>query len=176
MSTNPHVELLQSLRAQVRTLKRVVYTLCCLFVAGGVILVIRLQGEPDVSESVADVVQARKFEVVTEEGKVVVVMDSVSTQQQGVPNFTVGVVNTFDSNGGSLVRVSASKTTGGGVVRTQNGNGGTLVRLAATMDGDGLVETQNGSGGTLVELGATVNGTGLVTTENGNGRVTSQSP
>ena len=52
------------LRNQVRTLKRIVYGFGCLLVAGIVVGATSLQTVPDV-------IQAKKFEVVNDDGKVV---------------------------------------------------------------------------------------------------------
>ena len=53
------------LRNQVRTLKRIVYGFGCLLVAGVIVSATSLQTVPDV-------IQAKKFEVVNDEGKPVV--------------------------------------------------------------------------------------------------------
>ena len=76
------------------------------------------------SQSVPDVIQAKKFEVVNDEGKVIVLMESVFSKGEHY-----------------------------GFVKTQNGKGGTLVALTAS-DGGGFVATQNGKGQALVELGS----------------------
>ena len=56
---------LNELRNQVRTLKRVVYGACGLMLVGGLLAATTLQ-------SVPDVIRAKKFDVVSDEGKVVV--------------------------------------------------------------------------------------------------------
>ena len=107
--------------------------------------------------SVPDVIQAKKFEVVNDEGKVIVSLQNL--QGGGVDN---GMIETRNSTGGVLAKISAGPD--GGIVETQNGKGGTLVQLGATTNGNGLVQTQNGKGQTLVELGATTDGNGVVKT------------
>ena len=57
------------LRNQIRTLKRVVYGFGCLLVAGVVVSATSMQTVPDV-------IQAKKFEVISDDGKAVVVLDS----------------------------------------------------------------------------------------------------
>ena len=57
------------LRNQVRTLKRIVYGFGCLLVAGVVVSATSMQTVPDV-------IQAKKFEVVNGDGNAVVVLDS----------------------------------------------------------------------------------------------------
>ena len=79
--------------------------------------------------SVPDVIQAKKFEVVNDEGKVIVLIESVFSKGEHY-----------------------------GFVKTQNGKGGALVELGVTSGGNGMVKTQNGKGQTLVELGATTDG------------------
>ena len=57
------------LRNQVRKLKRIVYGFGCLLVAGVVVSATSLQTVPDV-------IRAKKFEVISNDGKAVVVLDS----------------------------------------------------------------------------------------------------
>ena len=61
MSTDTRIE---SLETQVRTLKRMLFGVFGLVVVGGLLAATTLQ-------SVPDVIQAKKFEVVNDEGKVV---------------------------------------------------------------------------------------------------------
>ena len=61
MTTDTRIE---SLETQVRTLKRMLFGVFGLVVVGGLLAVTTLQ-------SVPDVIQAKKFEVVNDEGKVV---------------------------------------------------------------------------------------------------------
>ena len=139
------------LRNQVRTLKRIVYGFGCLLVAGVVVSATSLQTVPDV-------IQAKKFEVVNEKGIAVVALDSFNEK---------GVINTTDSLGNILFLVISEKGSNGintGTVTTLNGKGQTVVRLHATESGNGVVETENGKGQILVALGATVSGCGSVRT------------
>ena len=62
MSTDTRIE---SLESQVRTLKRMLFGVFGLVVVGGLLAATSLQ-------SVPDVIQAKKFQVVTDEGKVIV--------------------------------------------------------------------------------------------------------
>ena len=137
MSTDNRIE---SLETQVRTLKRVVYTMCGLFLAAGLLAATNMQSAPDV-------IRAKKFEVVTDAGKAVVSLQSILHEE-----VHYGTVTTLNSKGGTLVDLSAS-TDGYGMVDTQNGKGQTLVLLTASTEGYGLVESQNGKGVTLVRLG-----------------------
>jgi hypothetical protein len=67
------------LRNQVRTLKRIVYGFGCLLVAGVVVGATSLQTVPDV-------IQAKKFEVLNGEGKVVAIL-SAHEEGGGLKNF-----------------------------------------------------------------------------------------
>jgi len=150
------------LRNQVRTLKRIVYGFGCLLVAGVVVGATSLQTVPDV-------IQAKKFEVVNDEGIVLVELSNLIGG--GVDN---GMLVTRNSEGQTLVKLWASSV--GGMVATENGKGQTLVRLGVTEGGNGAVTTENGKGQTLVRLGATTDGEGMVITENGKGTMTSHTP
>jgi hypothetical protein len=152
MSTNTRIE---SLEHQVRTLKRMLLGVFGLVVVGGLLAATTLQ-------SVPDVLRAKKFEVVNDEGKVIVRLSNL--EGGGVDN---GMLETRNSAGQRLVALGAIP--GGGVVETQNGKGQTLVLLGVTTEGTGSVKTQNGKGQSLVQLGVTVGGEGAVTTENGKG-------
>ena len=183
-STSPHIDLLQSLHTQVRTLKRVVYALCCLFVAGGVILGVSLQGEPDVGKSVADVVQARKFEVVNGDGTIVGVLATDSTNggilsvrnRNGTPVGSIatdmggveGGLSIFDKSGNPVIGLTPTEF--GGALTVLNNKMGVAVGLAAGPSGEGGVLIEDGKGGTLVALSSTTDGEGLVETQNGKGQ------
>ena len=90
------------LRNQVRTLKRIVYGFGCLLVAGVVVSATSLQTVPDV-------IQAKKFEVVNDEGK--------SVARLGA-NENGGALSIHNKDGKS---VSALYTEdGGGVLSIRN--------------------------------------------------------
>ena len=152
MTTDTRIE---SLETQVRTLKRMLFGVFGVVVVGGLLAATTLQ-------SVPDVIRAKKFEVVNDEGKVIVELWNLEIG--GVDN---GVLVTRDSAGKALVGLGASS--GGGIVVTENGKGQTLVELGVTTEGEGAVQTQNGKGQTLVQLTATTDGKGMVKTENGKG-------
>jgi len=166
------------LRNQVRTLRKIVYGFGCLLVAGIVVGATSLQTVPDV-------IQAKKFEVVNDEGVAVVTLDSfqesgvihttdslgdkvfVVVAEKNLSGVSIGTVTTLNGKGQTLVRLSAN--TGGGTVTTENGKSQTLVQLGSNIDGEGAVTTENGKGQTLVRLSASPSG-GMVTTENGKGQ------
>ena len=155
-------ERINGLETQVRTLKRIVYGFGCLLVAGIVVGATSLQ-------SVPDVLDAKMFRVVNDEGKVIVELSNLIGG--GVDN---GMLVTRNSEGQTLVELSAGP--GGGMVTTQNGKGQELVRLGAS-PGGGIVITENGKGQTLVRLGCYtgLNG-GYVETFTSTGVSTSEIP
>ena len=146
----------KTLQSQVRRQRRWNIALGAVVVVGGLMAATGVR-------SVPDVIQAKKFEVVNDEGKVIVSLQNL--QGGGVDN---GMIETRISTGGVLAQIAAGP--GGGVVTTQNGKGGTLVELGATTGGNGLVKTQNGKGGTLVEIFSDSVG-GCVRTANISGQV-----
>ena len=167
-------------QSQVRRQRRWNIALGAVVVVGGLMAATGVR-------SVPDVIQAKKFEVVNDEGKSVVVLRSIqghgliaSNDKNGVLTFVVvnavgkggvfeGSMQTLNSKGQKLVELGAT-TGGNGFVKTQNGKGQTLVELSATTDGEGVVTTQNGKGQTLVKLAATVDGEGAIQTQNGKGQ------
>tara|TARA_B100001121_G_C18434731_1_gene500925 strand:- start:242 stop:694 length:453 start_codon:yes stop_codon:yes gene_type:complete len=120
------------LRNQVRTLKRIVYGFGCLLVAGVVIGATSLQTVPDV-------IQAKKFEVVNDEGIAVVTLESFEDS---------GVIHTTDSLGYINFLVMSEKDSNGitcGRVEVQNANTKALVVLSS-YEGQGVVVTGNYKG------------------------------
>ena len=160
---------IESLESQVRILKRMLFGVFGLVVVGGLLAATALQ-------SVPDVVQAKKFEVVNDEGKVFVRISGSSTQPNSIKSIQQGgMISTYNTQGEALILMGMNNHGSGGI-QTMNNKGHTLVSLATTTDGKGMVLTANGKGGTLVELGATSDGEGVVQTQNGKGVVTSQIP
>ena len=109
MTTSDRITVLET---QLRTMRRMVFGLCAVIAAGFLVAATGMQ-------SVPDVIRAKRFEVVNDAGKEVVVMNSVL--HQGVHY---------------------------GFVTTLNSKGQTLVELGATIEGNGWVETKNGKGET----------------------------
>ena len=146
----------RTLQKQVRRQRRWNIGLGALVIVGGLMAA-------TAEQSVPDVIQAKKFEVVNDEGKAVVTLEVF---QGG------GVINSCDKKGNMMFLVLDEIGKDGvsrGTVHTRNGKGQTLVELGATREGEGMVETQNGKGQTLVEIGTTTGGSGSVTTKNGKG-------
>ncbi len=146
-----------SLETQVRTLKRMLFGVFGLVVAGAVLGATSLQTVPDV-------IQAKKFEVVNGTGTTVVSLDSFEGS---------GIINSFDKQGNMVYLVCCVSGPHGasGCVNTSNSKGENLVILGANDQGDGAITTWNGKGGRLVEIGATVDRKGVVTTQNGEGAI-----
>ncbi len=107
-------------------------------------------------ETVPDVVKAKAFHLVTDDGKTLVKIEDTKGLGFGIG----GTVTTYAGNGTELVKLTTT-TGGAGMVTTLDGKGQKLVELGATSRG-GAVTTFNGQGKDLIRLGVTTDGTGLV--------------
>lgn len=135
------------------------------------------------ADDVADLVQARRFEMVNDKGLPLVAIEQVGgaplislRSQEGDPAVTILATD----EGGHLTianeklqQVVALGTTvkGAGTVTTFDGRGNELVEIGATVDGVGTLTSFKGKGEPLVEIGPTEGGMGSVTTLNGQGGV-----
>jgi len=103
------------LRTQVRTLKRIVYGFGCLLVAGVVVSATSLQTVPDV-------IQAKRFDVVNNEGKRVAVLGAdkdggrlsiLNNDRKSVAGLLVnadgGVLEIYNSGGKRVAALSAAE-------------------------------------------------------------------
>ncbi len=115
-------------------------------------------------ETVPDVVKAKAFHLVTDDGKTLVKIEDTKGLGFGIG----GTVTTYAGNGTELVKLTTT-TGGAGMVTTLDGKGQKLASLRATGGGQGAVVTYSSKGQKLVELGATSRG-GAVTTFNGQGK------
>ena len=122
----------RTLQSQVRRQRRWNIALGALVVVGGLMAATGVR-------SVPDVIQAKKFEVVNDEGKVLVLMDSVFSKGE-----RYGFVTTKNGKGQKIVAIGASAD--GGIVTTQNDQGVTLVRLTTDQSGNGAVLAQDAAG------------------------------
>ena len=111
-------------------------------------------------KAVPDVIKARAFQVVADDGTPLVVL--------GAPT-GIGAVATFNGRGQELVRLAAT-TDGNGTVTTHSSKGQMLVRLGVSTVGAGTVTTSNGKGQELVKLGVFTEGTGFVAVLDPSGR------
>jgi hypothetical protein len=146
------------LRNQVRTLKRIVYGFGCLLVAGVIVSATSLQTVPDV-------IQAKKFEVLSDDGKAVVVLSShlLDREMNAEDSIYYGSVSALNSNGGTLVTLGSNNCNGTGQVATFNGHGRFLVLLGYNQD-------------TTPGLTPVAYDSGLITTFAINGGITSNTP
>ena len=128
-------ERINGLETQVRTLKRIVYGFGCLLVAGIVVGATSLQTVPEV-------IQAKKFEVVNDEGKVVA---SIHRNESGS-----GVVGVCNKDGKAVVVIASNVN--GGMVGIIDKDGKSVGTLGANKDG-GMFYINNGDGTLLMALG-----------------------
>ena len=97
------------LRYQVKILKRIVYGFGCLLIAGVVVSATSVQTVPDV-------IQAKKFQVVNDEGKVIVELSNLAAGEVDSGGVDNGMLVTRNSEGQPLVVIGAYK--GDGMVLT----------------------------------------------------------
>ena len=129
------------LRNQVRTLKRIVYGFGCLLVAGIVVGATSLQTVPDV-------IQAKKFEVVDKNGKAVTTLDA--KLMLNTPGSTVATVNggylVYNEKAEQLLQLQSNSPTAGtaGELVLMRANGTQFISLIwEAMSGQGLIQTKN---------------------------------
>jgi hypothetical protein len=130
---------------------------------------------------IADLVQARRIQVVDDEGRPLVVLAheagrGVAALLDAAGNWKVqldagsagGTVATKAAHGGELVFLGVDDQ-GNGTVRTESAAGGLLAALTAA-EGRGAVITYDGSGREHVKIATAYGGAGSVTTFSGDGR------
>ena len=162
------------LRNQVQTLKRIVYGFGCLLVAGIVFGATSLQTIPDV-------IQSKRFEVVNDEGKVFVLISGSTTQPNSNKSHQEGgIISTYNSQGEKLILMGMNNH-GSGAIQTKNNKGDTLVSLATDDNGNGVIRgsrievlnKEEGVGIALETLNDTINknseGSGRITVMNSEG-------
>lgn len=115
---------------------------------------------------VPDVIEAKAFHVVNDDGRPLVKLEQLEgTTTDGLGS--IGAVSTLNDKGKEVVVIAATRG-GQGVVGTTDGNGQLLVALRATSLGTGTVETMNNKGKRLVTLSSNPAGTsGFLATMNG---------
>lgn len=123
--------------------KRLNWGLCATVLTG---LSLLLMGQNS-SQDVPDVIRAKRFEVVDDQGKALVILAA----GEGA-----GLILTFDEKGNGLVAIGAPE--GGGAVATFDGKGNQkenqLVAIGATSDGTAQIATYDGKGNKLVMISA----------------------
>ena len=131
------------LRNQVRTLKRIVYGFGCLFVAGIVVGATSLQTVPDV-------IQAKKFEVVNDEGKVVASFYA---------NMGGGMLSFSNKDGEVVAGLGSDEVNGGGVLGINNKDGKIVAGIYADENG-GVARVLNNKFTEVVQIDVDKNGDG----------------
>ena len=146
------------LRNQVRTLKRIVYGFGCLLVAGIVVGATTLQTVPDV-------IRAKVFQVVNDDG---VVVASFKARNRGKGAGVLAINNkegeikallSVDEEGGRLLLTNkgGALIAGlgvdkyGGMLGIRNKDGKSVAVLLADKNGNGKLEIQNGKGKVIFE-------------------------
>ena len=147
------------LRNQVRTLKRIVYGFGCLLVAGIVVGATSLQTVPDV-------IQAKKFEVVNDEGKVVA---SFYAYMGG------SMLSFSNKDGGVVAGLGSDEVNGGGVLGINNKEGKRVAGIHADENG-GVARVFNNKFTEVAGIRADANGDGRLKTSDSKGQTTSRIP
>ena len=147
------------LRNQVRTLKRIVYGFGCLLVAGLVVSATSLQTVPDV-------IQAKKFEVVNDEGKVVASFYA---------NMGGGMLSFSNKDGEVVAGLGSDEVNGGGVLGINNKDGKRVAGIHADENG-GVARVFNNKFTEVAGIRADANGDGLMKTSDSKGQTTSRIP
>ena len=177
MSTDTRIE---SLESQVRTLKRMLFGVFGLVVVGGLLAATSLQ-------SVPDVIQAKKFQVVTDEGKVIVglgygggggllrIFNQYGKQFAvlGLRGEGEGGLGISNKDGVEVAALLAYEDLG--MLGIYNKDGEPVAGIDAT-PGGGELHIFNKDWKRVVAIGADANGDGLMTTHDSKGIVTSRSP
>ena len=146
------------LRNQVRTLKRIVYGFGCLLVAGVVVSATSLQTVPDV-------IQAKKFEVVNDEGKVVASFYA---------NMGGGMLSFSNKDGKVVAGLGSDEVNGGGVLGINNKDGKIVAGIYADENG-GVARVLNNKFTEVAGIRATPDG-GVLGLFNNEGKFTSSLP
>ena len=151
-------ERINGLENQVRTLKRIVYGFGCLLVAGVIVSATSLQTVPDV-------IQAKKFEVVNDEGKVVASF---------YPSMGGGMLSFSNKDGEVVAGLGSDEVNGGGVLGINNKEGKRVAGIHADENG-GVARVFNNKFTEVAGIRATPDG-GVLGLFNNEGEVTSTNP
>ena len=128
-----------SLETQVRTLRHMLFGVFGLVAVGALLAATSMQ-------SVPDLIQAKNFEVVNDEGQVFVRVSGSSTQPNSSKSVqTGGIISTYNSQGKNLILMGMNDGGSGGI-QTLNNKGNTLVSLSTNLAGEGTIITENGKG------------------------------
>ena len=155
MSTDTRI---QSLETQVRTLKRMLFGVFGLVLVGGLLAATSMQ-------SVPDVIQAKKFQVVNEEGKVVASFYS---------NMGGSMLSVSNKDGEVVVGLGSDEVNGGGVLGINNKDGKRVAGIHAGKNG-GVARVLNNKFTEVAGIRATPDG-GVLGLFNNEGKLTSLLP
>jgi hypothetical protein len=150
-------ERINGLENQVRTLKRIVYGFGCLLIAGVIVSATSLQTVPDV-------IQAKKFEVVNDEGKAVAILAGASE----------GGTFTILNNEGQKFASIVAKVFGGDC-HFYNKDNGSAVWIGAGPMGAGILALNNRFNNPCVLMGSDIKGNGVIRTVDTKGEFIFQS-
>ena len=151
-------ERINGLENQVRTLKRIVYGFGCILVAGIVVGATNMQTVPDL-------IQAKKFEVVNDEGKVVAKLSA--TEDGG----RFDIRNKDSKLVGGLIA-----TEYGGMFSIRNKDGKPVAQIYPNIDGAGGLSINNNDGKAVVLLSNIKNVGGMLLILDNKGKTTSTLP
>ena len=108
---------------------------------------------------VREVIRAKRIEVVGENGKVRVGLETKDN---------LGIITTYNDDEQRLVRITGNPKEKRGAVVAYNGKGQDLVFLGANTEGNGMVATKSGKGQALAVLGGNNGGNGAPNAPNPN--------
>ena len=158
-------ERIAVLELQYRNMKRIVLGVAWVISLNFAICSLIIVGYFVSTTNAPDVIQAKKFEVLSDDGKAVVVLSShlLDREMNAEDSIYYGSVSALNSNGGTLVTLGSNNCNGTGQVATFNGYGRFLVLLGYNQD-------------TTPGLTPVAYDSGLVTTFAINGGITSNTP
>lgn len=113
----------------------------------------------DKRPSVPDVLQAKSFEVLDDNGNVIV---SIAKDKEG------GKVTTYSSQGKKLVSLITTDGGGGGI-NTFDDGGEVMFKVTKTTGGGGYIALFNKNVKEMIEMGATTDNSGYIRVNNKNG-------
>ncbi|MDG2422781.1 MAG: hypothetical protein P8M22_02250 [Phycisphaerales bacterium] len=148
---------IESLETQVRTLKRMLFGVFGLVIVGGLLAATSLQ-------SIPDVVQAKKFEVVNDAGKVCAELATNANGSQ---------LKMFNKDG-NLLAIFGANANGGELFLSNTDDKQVAGIFADTHGGVMLISNKDGKRAAVVF--ADKNGAGTVATSDGKGVETSRNP
>ena len=114
------------------------------------------------TDGVPDVIRAKKFLVVNEEGREVVVIESW---------LLGGYIRTFPAKGTYLPSITLSHIGFDGLLKVSNKDGKDIIQTGADTTGNGLLKISNKDGKDIIQNGTNMSGDGLLRVYNKDGGV-----